>query len=50
MVDCDDCGHCVDLSTPSEDSPEILKEAHALILNKIQQWREMAEKEDAEKE
>ena len=33
ISDCDNCGHCVELYTPSEDDPSALKETRNMITN-----------------
>lgn len=31
--ECDNCGHCVELYTPSDDDPEALKETRQMVLD-----------------
>mmetsp|Transcript_16086 Transcript_16086/g.2662 ORF Transcript_16086/g.2662 Transcript_16086/m.2662 type:complete len:111 (+) Transcript_16086:993-1325(+) len=38
LVDCNDCGHCVDLYTPTPDDPPELKSARRTIANYIANW------------
>lgn len=38
LIDCDDCGHCVDLHTPSDQDPQALKDARTLIKSTLGQW------------
>jgi len=35
---CDDCAHCVDLSTPQDNDPQVLKDIRTQILNSFEQW------------
>ena len=37
-IDCDDCGHCVDLIIPSGDEPQQLKDARAEIAAKLNEF------------
>jgi hypothetical protein len=43
-IDCDDCGHCIDLHTPAEDDPRALQDARKTIMKTIKQWLLQAEK------
>jgi hypothetical protein len=38
LVNCTDCGHCVDLGTPSPNDPQALIEVREEILTQIQTW------------
>ncbi len=38
LFDCNDCGHCVDLHTPNDDDPAVLKEGRAKIVEIIRKW------------
>ena len=33
VSECNDCGHCVELYTPSDDDPEALKETRQMVLD-----------------
>jgi hypothetical protein len=37
-IDCKDCGHCIDLHSPLDSDPEILKEGRADAYSTITQW------------
>jgi len=38
LIDCNDCGHCQDLKTPSDADAPALRLAREDILAKLQQW------------
>lgn len=38
LIDCNNCAHCVDLHTPSEDDSPPLKIARSKILKTITKW------------
>ena len=38
VIDCADCAHCVDLSTPSEDLPKAVKKTHKAIRKVVAHW------------
>jgi len=43
IIDCDDCGHCVDLKTPSRKDPKVLTRARNYIEGNITQWLNTAD-------
>lgn len=38
LIDCPDCSHCVDLTTPTSSDPQQLLDARQFILTTIQSW------------
>lgn len=38
VIDCENCGHCVDLHAPRSDDPQILKETRERITQRIKEW------------
>lgn len=38
LVQCDDCGHCKDFHTPTDDDPEALKKERAEFEGYLDQW------------
>mmetsp|Transcript_48167 Transcript_48167/g.35355 ORF Transcript_48167/g.35355 Transcript_48167/m.35355 type:complete len:90 (-) Transcript_48167:36-305(-) len=43
LIDCDNCGHCVDLGTPSDSDPEALIAAREIIYDQIIEWLQASE-------
>jgi len=39
-IECTDCGHCIDLHTPKDSDPEILKKGRIDAYNTITKWLE----------
>ena len=38
LIDCDDCGHCIDFHTPYEGQPEALTAVQEQIADVVGQW------------
>jgi hypothetical protein len=49
LINCENCGHCIDLSTPSPKDPPGLTLARTKIANQIKAWLAAADKEEAKK-
>jgi hypothetical protein len=43
LATCDDCGHCLDLHTPSESDPQPIKDTRAEFEGYLTQWLQDAE-------
>ena len=48
ISDCDNCGHCVELYTPSDDDPSALKETRNMITNWVGNLLGKSSKKSAE--
>jgi len=38
MIDCDDCGHCLELYPPRDSDPKELKDARKEIIEIFDKW------------
>ncbi len=38
LIDCQNCGHCIDLSTPTASDPPILTQTRQKIVNQLATW------------
>ena len=44
MINCTDCGHCIDFHTPSDDQPAELTAVQGQIADTVAMWLEKAKK------
>ncbi len=49
LINCENCGHCIDLSTPSPTDPPGLTLARTKIGNQIKAWLAAADKEEEQR-